>query len=155
MNSRFIASLALSAAVLAGTTGCSFMSTQATTIPYSASDGVNVPNSSGPVQVRNALIVTDETGAQGNFVAALVNDTDQAQTVTLDSEDPSITETILVPARTTLSLGGEDEPLLLEGIDTPAGSDITMLVQSGDGEGALVSVPVLDGTLPQYSALAP
>ena len=44
------------------------LSTQATTIPYSPSDGVNIPDS-GPLQVRNVLIVSDETGVDGNLVA--------------------------------------------------------------------------------------
>ncbi len=62
MKSRLIASLAVGALVLLGTTGCAMLSTQATTIPYSPSDGVNIPDS-GPLQVRNALIVSDEEGA--------------------------------------------------------------------------------------------
>ena len=47
--------------VVLGTTGCSMISPQATTIPYSAADGVNVP-ASGPLKVRNALFVANEDG---------------------------------------------------------------------------------------------
>ena len=74
MKSRLFASLAVGAAVVLGTTGCNLVAPQATTIDYSASDGVNVPES-GPLQVRNALIVADEEGTVGNFVAAIVYDT--------------------------------------------------------------------------------
>ena len=55
-----------------GTSGCAMLSTQATMIPYSPSDGVNIPDS-GPLQVRNVLVVSDEEGVDGNLVAAIVN----------------------------------------------------------------------------------
>ena len=42
MKSRLIASLALGALVVFGTTGCAMLSTQATTLEYSPADGVNV-----------------------------------------------------------------------------------------------------------------
>ncbi len=58
--------------------------TQATTIPYSAAEGVNV-RGSGPLQVRNALIVANEDGSEGNFVAAIVNQTDESHTLTSSS----------------------------------------------------------------------
>ena len=70
MNLRRLAPVALAAVVLLGTTGCGLVSTQATTIPYSASDGVNIPPS-GPLTVRNALLVTDKSGASANFLAAI------------------------------------------------------------------------------------
>ena len=43
-----------------------------TTINYAAAEGTNVFDS-GPVQVRNAQIVANESGSEGNFVAALLN----------------------------------------------------------------------------------
>ncbi len=39
MKTRLIASIALGAAVVLGTTGCNILAPQATTIDYSASDG--------------------------------------------------------------------------------------------------------------------
>ncbi|GAA5032887.1 hypothetical protein GCM10025738_15590 [Microbacterium fluvii] len=154
-TSRVIAALALGAVALGSTTACTFITPQASTIHYSPSDGVAVPDTAGPVQVRNALIVADEAGTAGNFVAAIVNDTDTAQTLVIESTEADVRQTVSVPARTTLSLGGEDEPLLLEGIGATPGSDLAMFFQSGDGDGALVSVPVLDGALPQYADLVP
>ena len=41
-TSRLMASVALGAAVLLGTAGCAMLATQATTLPYSPADGVNV-----------------------------------------------------------------------------------------------------------------
>jgi len=132
------------------------ISPQATTIGYSAAEGVNVP-ASGPLEVRNAQIVANEDGSEGNFVAAVVNSTDDSQTLNIElGDDGDITLTLRVPAHTTVSLGADGEdPLLVENLDTPPGADIPAYFQSGDAEGALVSVPVLDGTLDYLAPLAP
>ena len=92
MKSRLIASLALGALVVLGTSGCAMLSTQATTIPYSPSDGVNIPDS-GPLQVRNVLIVADEEGIDGNLVAAIVNQTDEPQTLEIEYGEGSVAST--------------------------------------------------------------
>ena len=157
MKSRLIASLAVGALVVLGTSGCAMLSTQATTIPYSPADGVNIPDS-GPLQVRNVLIVADEDGTDGNLVAAIVNDTLDSHTLRIEFGEGSskTTEEIRVPANTVLSLGTEEtEPLLLEGIDTKPGADLPMYFQSGESEGTLFTVPVLDGSLDYLADLAP
>ncbi|MFF0909695.1 DNA modification methylase [Microbacterium enclense] len=159
MKSRLIASIVVGAAVVLGTSGCNLIAPQATTIQYSASDGVNVPES-GPLHVRNALIVADAEGTDGNMVAAIVNDTLEQQTLRIEVGEGSsaVRATVNVPASTTLSLGdlaNDVEPLLLEGIDAVPGSTIPVYFQSGDSEGALIQVPVLDGALDYLSDLAP
>ncbi|WP_127820163.1 DNA modification methylase [Microbacterium sp. CPCC 204701] len=158
MNPRLIASLAIGAALVLGTTGCSMVSPQATTINYAAAEGVNVFES-GPVQVRNAQIVADESGSEGNFVAALLNETDESHTLRIEFGEGSsrVSVDVRVPANTTLSLGSEDgeEPILVEDLDTPPGADVVAFFQSGDSEGELTSVPVLDGTLDYLAPLAP
>ena len=61
-----------------------------------------------------------------------------------------------MPANTTVSLGtAETEPLLLEGIDTLPGANLPMYFQSGDAEGVLFDVPVLDGSLDYFGDLLP
>jgi hypothetical protein len=156
VKSRLIASLALGALVVLGTSGCAMLSTQATSIQYSASDGVNIPDS-GPLQVRNVLIVSDEEGVDGVLVAAIVNSTSESQTLTIEyGEGSKTTETIRVPANTTVSLGTEEtDPLPLEGIDTKPGANLPMFFQSGDSDGVLFDVPVLDGSLDYYGDLLP
>ena len=156
MKSRLIASIAVGAAVILGATGCSMISPQSTTIPYSPADGINVPDVPGaPLQVRNALIVTNK-GVQGNLVAAIINQTDRDETLTINVPDTNISETVDVPAQTTVSLGAEGtDPLLIRGIDTKAGATIAMEFQSGDAPGVSVHVPVLNGTLNYYSTLVP
>lgn len=157
MYSRPIASLAIGAALVLTATGCSMISPQATTIEYSGAEGTNVYGA-GPVEVRNAQIVATEDGSEGNFVAALVNDTEESHTLNIElrGAESEITLSVRVPANTTVSLGTEDEdPILLEDLDTLPGQDIDGYFQSGDAEGALVSVPVLDGSLNYLAPLAP
>ena len=155
MKSRLIASLALGALVLLGTTGCAMLSTQATTLPYSPADGVNVPDS-GPVLVRNALFVTDESGKDANFIAAIINDTEDSQTLHIEiGEKSPIKKTVRVPANTTVSLGVTDDPLLVEGLYVEAGADVMVYFQSGDAEGVQIAVPVLNGALDYLAPFVP
>ena len=151
---RLIATAAVGAAVLLGTAGCSLAATQATEIQYSPSDGVNVPDS-GPVQVRNALIVANEEGTEGNFLAALINRTDEPQELVMEYGDGG-SETIRLAAGETLSLGAEGEdPLALEDLDALPGTTLPIYFQSGDAEGVLQMVPVLDGSLPYLAPFEP
>ena len=154
MKSRLVASAALSALVLLGATGCTFITPQSTEVKYSASDGVNIPDSDGPLDIRNALIVATEDGSTGNLVAAIVNDTDKAEVLTIEIEglDPL---TLRVGAHDTVSLGANAEPLRIDDLDTRPGATIEMYFQSGDANGATADVPVLDGTLPYYADLVP
>jgi hypothetical protein len=157
VKSRLVASIALGAAVILGATGCSLISTQATTIPYSPAEGVNVPDS-GPLEVRNAFIVANEDGSAGNFVAAVVNPTDTAHTLSVEFGEPgdTATATVRVPANSVVSLGaGDEDPILLEGPLMLPGSDVPGFFQSGDGEGVLLSVPILDGSLDYLASLVP
>ncbi|MGF3056872.1 DNA modification methylase [Microbacterium sp. YY-01] len=153
MKSRLVASIALSALVLTGATGCTFITNQATTMQYSAGDGVNV-SGDGPVAVRNAFFVVNDDGTVANFIGALVNSTDEQQTLTIDIDGVGKV-TIDVAAGESLSLGANDEPLRVEGFTVPAGANATVYFQSGDAEGVRTQVPVLDGTLPYYSDLVP
>ncbi len=154
MKSRLVASAAISALVLLGATGCTFISPQATTIGYSASDGVNVADSDGPLDVRNAFIVANEDGSVGNFIAAVVNPTgdDATLTITIEGLEPL---TVDVAAGKTVSFGAGEEPLRIDDLDTMPGATLEMHFQSGDGAGTKTQVPVLDGALSYYADLVP
>ena len=154
MKSRLVASAALSALVLLGATGCTFITPQSTEIQYSASDGVNIPDSDGPLDIRNAMIIATEDGSTGNLVAAIVNTTDKAEVLTIEFEglDPL---TVRVGAGDTVSLGADAEPLRIDDLDTIPGATIEGYFQSGDATGATADIPVLDGTLPYYADLVP
>lgn len=154
MKTRLAASLTISALVVFGATGCTLISPQATTIQYSASDGVNVPDD-GPVDVRNAFFVVSEDGSTGAFVAGLVNPTDSDATLSIEVEGLPA-ETVRVGAGERISLGGDNAaPLRFADFDALAGSTVGVYFQSGDAEGVLTQVPVLDGTEPFYADLVP
>ncbi|KDA05928.1 DNA modification methylase [Microbacterium sp. CH12i] len=154
MKSRLVASAALSAVVLLGATGCTFITPQSTEIKYSASDGINIADSDGPLEIRNAMVIATEDGSTGNLVAAIVNPTDKGATLTVEVEglEPL---TVRVGAGDTLSLGASAEPLRIDGLDTMPGATVEIYFQSGDATGTAAQVPVLDGTLPYYADLVP
>lgn len=154
MKSRLVASAALSALVLLGATGCTFITPQSTKIEYAASDGVNISDEDGPIDVRNALVIATEDGSIGNFIAAIVNPTDEKATltVTVEGVDPFA---ITVPAGGSISLGADEEPLRIVGLDTKPGATVEIHFQSGDSTGVKSDVPVLDGSLPYYADLVP
>lgn len=155
MKSRLVASAAISALVLLGATGCTFISPQSTTIEYSASDGVNIADSDGPLDVRNAFVVATEDGSVGNFVAAVVNPTLDKATLTITVAGLEPIE-VPVAAGETISFGSEEkEPLRIDDLDTRPGATVEIHFQSGDGAGTKADVPVLDGTLPYYADLVP
>jgi len=156
---RLLVSLALGAGVVLGATGCGLTAEIATGIPYSPSDGMNVPDS-GPIDVRNALIVVnaEDQPEVGNMVAALVNSTDSSETLTIQIGEgaEAITETVTVDANSVISFGTADEPpLRIEGIEAEAGSTVQVFFQSGDAEGVLSDIPVLDGNMDYLSTLVP
>ncbi|MFT4214441.1 MAG: DNA modification methylase [Microbacterium sp.] len=153
MNSRRLAAVALAAAAVLGTTGCNMLAPQATTIEYSPAEGVSIVGSA-PLQVRNALLVADESGTSANFLAAIVNDTDTDETLIVSVAGQI--QTVQVAARTTVSLGFNGaEPLLFSGIDATPGTDLDLTFQSGQGEAVAHSVPVLDGTLDYLTDFVP
>ena len=153
MNTRRLASVALAAVVVLSTAGCSMISPQATTISYSAAEGVNI-NNSAPLKVRNALFVANEKGTEANFLAAIVNDTDTAETLLVGVE--GTTQRVRVPARSTVSLGFDGaEPLLFTGLSAKPGTDVRVSFQSGTGEATEDRVPVLDGELAYLKDFVP
>lgn len=153
MKSRLLASLAMGAVVLLGATGCNMLAPQATTIAYSPSDGVNVP-APGPVDVLNAMVIANEDGSAGNFIAAFVNNSLEAQeiTVALENGEGAIIE---LDAGESVSLGVDLEPILFTDLGVPAGATVPMAFQTGLESGTVAQIPVLDGALPYYTEFEP
>lgn len=156
MNSRALASIALGAVVLLGTTGCSMISPQATTISYAAAEGENVPDASGPVQIRNVFFVTDETGTTANLIGAFVNETAEAQTAIVQLLPGGEPMAVAVPAGQVVSLGVDGDNLRIDDFPAPAGSTVLVSFQSGStGAATTVEIPVLDGALHYLESSAP
>tara|TARA_R110002020_G_scaffold82795_4_gene205270 strand:+ start:537 stop:1007 length:471 start_codon:yes stop_codon:yes gene_type:complete len=156
VKSRRLASLALVAAVLVGTSGCTLISPQATLIPYAPADGVSAHT--GDVAVRNALIVSDD-GIDGNFLAAFVNESTDPVTLRVEyGEGSAKTElTVRLDASEAISLGmdGANDPLPFPDIDTMPGATMPVYFQAGDAEGSLVEVPILTGETDYLTPFVP
>ena len=160
MTSRALASIALGAAVILGATGCNMISPQATTIPYSAAEGINIDDASGPVKVRNLFIVADETGENGNLVGNFINDTNEDHTVSIQVGEGSdaISVEVDVDANSSVALGGSgdngEDPILLEGLNADLGATVVSNITSG-GETVTTHLTVLEGKLSYLKDLAP
>lgn len=161
MKIRAAASVMLAASLAVGLSGCNFFSPQATLKKYDPSDGVSA--SLGDLDVRNTLLITSD-GTRATLVMSVANlaDTDQSLEVEYESTAPDavsgrVSFDVDVPAQSivTTSHGGDEQQLVLEDIDAPAGSLFTVFVQSGTEEGVEMLVPVLDASFSEYSSLLP
>jgi hypothetical protein len=153
VKARLAASAVLAVGLVLGASGCSMLTYQATTEHYDPSDGVSADV--GDLDLRNILVVSED-GEDGNLVMTVVNTGEEdAELGVQVGEGGGETLIVEVEAGATVSLGGDEEPLLLEGIDTEPGSLVPIFFQYGSAEGIEKLVPVLDGRLPEYADLTP
>jgi hypothetical protein len=148
------AALVAASALALGLTGCSLFAVHQTLHPYDASDGVSV--TVGDVRVINAIVFTED-GQDGNFSAAAVNTSGSDIELTLQylSDGDKVNVDIDVPAGETVHFGGDDNQVLLPGLDTAPGSLLKIYFQYGDKPGKQIEVPVLDTALEEYDGLLP
>ncbi|MHA3682943.1 DNA modification methylase [Leucobacter sp. HY1908] len=153
MKIRIASSIALAAALALGATGCSLIAPQGTLEPYAPSDGVDV-NVEG-IDVRNILLVADETGENFNVVYTAMNRTGQEQVITMsfvaENGDKAIAE-FTVPVGTTAfgNPAGEVAPVLVSMPGLMVGSTVSTYFQLAGAPEVEHNVPVLDGTLAEY-----
>ena len=153
MKARFAASVVLALGIAVSASGCTFITYQATTEKYDASDGISA--NVGSLDIRNALVVSDD-GADGVLAMTVVNtgDRDVRLVVQFEGGTGRTSETVEIPANGTTVFGGAElDALALEGIDTDPGAFLPVYFQYGQEQGAEKLVPVLDGSLPEYGAL--
>ncbi|GAB3616364.1 hypothetical protein GCM10027416_09210 [Okibacterium endophyticum] len=154
MKARFLASAAVAAAVILGTSACGLVAPQATTLEYDASDGVSA--TVGTIKILDAVVVSDD-GVDGNLVFTAVN-TGSAHMLQVQYESGSGTETIdvMVDENATVGFGGDTtDAVLLPDIDSIPGSLLDIYFQYGQESGVEARVPVLDGEQKQYSTFVP
>jgi hypothetical protein len=164
VRARFAASVLTAALVITGTAGCAFITPQVTGEIKQVTDGVN--GTAGDVDVRNATLISD-TGELASLLVSFVNNTPDAQTVTVQYEDGATGERVSQEVSVDgggdegdgqgviTSFGGADsEQILLENVTEPGGL-FPVYFQSGDSEGLQLMVPVLNTSLPEYEGLAP
>lgn len=155
VKTRITASVVLMAGVALGTTGCGFGATQATSIAYDASDGTS--GTVGELELRNGLLVSED-GETANLLLSVVNLSDKAVqlNVQYEADGGKVTARETVAAQTTVTIGSTDAPeILLENIDSQPGALFPVFMQYGDETGVELLLPVLDGSLTEYSTLVP
>lgn len=155
VRARIATSIALAAALAATLAGCNFVTPQASLEPYEPSDGVSA--SVGDVDVRNAMIISED-GISGNLVFHAINSgsSDVELLVQYEVAGTKTDITIDLPADTTTDVGyGGDGQVFMNGILEKPGGLLALYFQYGDKVGHQVEVPVLDGSLPEYTDLIP
>jgi len=138
------------ALTLLASTGCGAINEQATTKSYSASDGI-VANV-GPIGLRNLLVVAENENSTGRLLGTVVNTSDSP--VQLSMTGSGSTATVTVPADGQIRFEDEANKTTVDrpGAAPGALANVTVRVNN---ESADVRVPVLDGTLPEYSSYVP
>lgn len=159
MRSRRAASVVLASIVLLGTAGCSFFAPQTTLKPYNPSDGISAQV--GSISVRNALLLSKD-GKTGSLLVNLINNGNSGVQVkfqydaTVGGTAAKVNTDVLVDPGPATSFGGNgNKKFILDGITTKPGQLFPIFVQYGQQTGIEMLIPVLDGTLPQYSNLLP
>jgi hypothetical protein len=159
--------LALAAAALMlMLSGCSAVNPITTGKQYSASDGVRL-ELGGQVGAANLMVVSPSRTGPGVLLGALTNRTDAATTVTITNKvvidglaSPAASEefTAEVPlaAGQTVLLGTAGGfPTSIPISHAPVGGLLGLELSTPESGRQSVSVPVLDGTLPEYSTISP
>ncbi|GIG23997.1 hypothetical protein [Cellulomonas denverensis] len=142
-----VAAVALAAAL----SGCSVTNQITSQMEYDASDGVGA--ALGDISAENLVLIAAAADQPGALQGALSNRGDQATVVELTVGDDSAT--LRIPAGETVLLGGtEGEEVILVTPDAPgATTELTLSTATAGTE--TLPVPVLDGTLPEYTDLVP
>ncbi len=151
-RSTTAAGVAVAGVLAAVLSGCSATNQITTAQAYSASDGVRAEL--GDLTAENLLVLTADEDGPGALQGALTNRGDQTLTVTVESDGETVGR-LRVDAGATQLLGGANGEDVV--FDTPAapGALTTLTIATGEGGSQEVQVPVLDGTLPEYTDLVP
>ena len=169
---KFVTALAVSTALVLGTTGCSLTHDVTSLQEYAPSDGAQ--SVVDGVKALNVIYLTKhaETGAEvGAVIGSFVNTTNKPVQIRLQfTEDASeATDVISSQKREWVSdviapgakydLGYNENPAVsgiamnAKGLTARPGDLIEIFVSINDGPGVKVSVPALDGSLEQYKTL--
>ncbi|MEN9910642.1 MAG: hypothetical protein RLZZ441_210 [Actinomycetota bacterium] len=153
MNIRALATTTLAATLLLGTAGCGIFVDTATLNPYSASDGLNVDV--GGLQLRNVLVITDESG-DASLVFTIVNDTTNVQYLTVELRTDTPVDLTIVANEGLTKVGLADgNPAIATGTALKAGQYVDIYFQYGGQDGVTMAIPVLDGSHSLYAPYAP
>lgn len=129
------------------------MAPQGTLEPYAPSDGVDV--SIENVDVRNIMLIADESGENFNVVFGAVNTTEEPQDLAISFTNEGAQKAraeFTVPTGNTLfgNPEGEEAPVLVSIPGVIPGATVDAYFQQAGADEVHHRVPVLDGTLEEY-----
>jgi hypothetical protein len=155
-TARAAASVILAGALLLGTSGCTFISTQATLIEYDPSDGVGA--NIGNVQVRNVFGLISEDERAVSLVITLVNSGSRSASVKIQyetgGEKTTVTKPVNANSVATYGTTPDEDQIVILNPGVKAGQLLPVYVQYGDHEGKQLMVPILH-PVGDYEELAP
>ena len=155
-TARAAASVILAGALLLATSGCTFISTQATLIQYDPSDGVGADI--GNVQLRNVLGLISEDGRAVSLLVTIVNSGSRSASVKLQYEaggdKTTVTKPVNADSVATYGTTPDEDQIIILNPGVKAGQLLPVYVQYGDHEGKQLMVPILEAT-GDYEELAP
>jgi hypothetical protein len=155
VRARVVASAGLVALLAIALAGCDFVTPNAALKPYDPSDGVSTRI--GDVDVLNVMVLSED-GESGNLVFSAYNSGGDDVELTAQYLSGGTKENLSfpLPARELSDFGfAEGEQVFLTSIDAKPGSMLPIYFQYGDRQGRELLVPVLDGSLEQYSPFLP
>lgn len=143
-----LAAASLAAVALAG---CSYVNPITTHKNYAASDGTQLVV--GDVSALNLIVLAEDVDSPATLIGTLVNDSSEAVTVDISLDGESATN-VMLDAGETVKLGPTDGDTEVSGTAVAApGFVAPVSFTAPSGEVQAVEVPVLDGTLPEYTDL--
>jgi len=146
------AGLCVAGVVLAG---CSATNPITTEHEYSASDGVRA--TVGDVRASNLIVLSSAKGSEGLLIGGLTNDGVDPRTVTLTFGDQQAT--VQVDGKATVLLDGTTADghadVRVTSVSVPPGAVLPTTVATDVAGSHDVSIPVLDGSQPDYATLVP
>ncbi|GAA2179232.1 hypothetical protein GCM10009847_12430 [Leucobacter tardus] len=153
MKLRTVSAIVLAAGLTVGASGCSLIAPVATSIPYAPSDGIDV--TVGGADVRNMMLIADESGENFNVVFTGVNTGSEDIELTVNMEHGgsgfASAEFTLEPGTTLFGdPEGEMEPTLVPLDDVQPGETVAAFFQVAGEDEVEHNIPVLDGTLQEY-----
>lgn len=156
MLGRWVSTLAASALLVVGLTGCTFGARIANLEPYHPSDGVGV--TMGDVALRNAMLIANDSGS-ATLVVTIVNRGDDDVMVNFQYGPDTNRQTVSVdvPGGSRVVRVGDDPgtTVVVEDPGLVPGALFEVYAEYGDVPGEILTVPVLDGTLPEYELYVP
>ncbi len=171
---KFVTALAISTAVILGTSGCSLSNNIASMQPYAPSDGTQITVDG--VKGLNMIYLTKRVSGLdavevGALIGSFVNNTDQPVQLRIqyDVDASEATDVITIQKKDWVSeviapgekydIGYNESPAIsgiaLGSNRSPAkpGELISIFIAVNDGPGSELKVPALDGSLEQYKPL--